>query len=309
MIRATDLAMRFAGVPALDGVSFEARPGEVLGFLGPNGAGKTTTMRILTGYLPPTRGRVEICGIDLADDSLKARSKIGYLPESVPLYGEMRVAEYLRHRAALKGVARRERSARIDEAAQATGIVPELGRVIGQLSKGYRQRVGLADALLHRPDVLILDEPTDGLDPNQRREVLKLVAQLGRERTVILSTHILPEVEAVCGRVVILDRGKIIAEGKPAELERAQLDIRIVARGPAEAMKTAVQAIAGVKSVAVENGSGGEADEIILRVSCERDVREELAAAVIAVGRLRELRSAQAGLDAVFASLTRGGVA
>ncbi|HEX8953157.1 MAG TPA: ATP-binding cassette domain-containing protein, partial [Polyangia bacterium] len=195
MLRASALTMRYAGrVTALDAVSFEARPGEVLGFLGPNGAGKTTAMRICTGYLQPTSGQVSICGIDVAADPLAARARLGYLPESVPLYPEQRVEEYLSYRAALKGVPRRERRARIDEALAAVALAPERRRVIGQLSKGYRQRVGLADALLHQPDVLILDEPTDGLDPNQRRDTLALIARLGKERTVVLSTHILPEV-------------------------------------------------------------------------------------------------------------------
>jgi ABC-2 type transport system ATP-binding protein len=293
--------MRYAGVTALEAVSFEARPGQVLGFLGPNGAGKTTTMRILTGYLSPTRGRVEVCGRGLTDDPLAARAHIGYLPESVPIYPEMRVSEYLAYRAALKGVPAKERRLRVDEACGQVGITPERARVIGQLSKGYRQRVGLADALLHRPEVLILDEPTDGLDPNQRREVLKLIAQLGRERTVILSTHILPEVSTVCARVVILDRGRIIAEGAPAELAEAQLSLTVIARGPAEALEQALAAVDGVTKVRRESSDG---DEHTLRVASSRDVREEVALACTGAGRLRELRPAVQGLEEVFARLT-----
>lgn len=297
MIRAVDLSKSYAGVQALDRVSFEARPGEVLGFLGPNGAGKTTTMRILTGYLPASGGRAEICGIDVATDSLAARAKLGYLPESVPLYPEMRVDEYLAYRAGLKQVP--DRARRIDAVTTQTGIHGERHRVIGQLSKGYRQRVGLADALLHEPAVLILDEPTDGLDPNQRRDVLRLIAELGAERTVILSTHILPEVESVCGRVVILDRGRVIAEGKPTELA-GSADLVAVARGPRDALVAAVQRIEGVSRVDAE----GE-DPVTLRIAAASDVREAVAAALVAAGQLRELRSGATRLDELFARLTR----
>ena len=290
--------MRYAGrVTALDGVSFEARPGEVLGFLGPNGAGKTTAMRICTGYLLPTAGSVGICGIDVAANPLAARARLGYLPESVPLYPEMRVDEYLDYRAALKDVPRKQHVARIDEALAAVGLVPERRRIIGQLSKGYRQRVGLADALLHRPDVLILDEPTDGLDPNQRRDVLALIAALGKERTVILSTHILPEVESVCARVVILDRGRIIAQGAPSELVDAERDLRLVARGDREAIVAAVRAVDGVVEIVVQDGDA-------YRIKSTRDVRERVARAVVAVAELRELRPTALGLERVFAELT-----
>ena len=290
--------MRYAGrVTALDAVSFEARPGEVLGFLGPNGAGKTTAMRICTGYLQPTGGQVSVCGIDVATDPLAARARLGYLPESVPLYPEQRVDEYLSYRAALKGVPRRQRRARIDEALTAVALVPERRRVIGQLSKGYRQRVGLADALLHQPDVLILDEPTDGLDPNQRRETLALIARLGKERTVILSTHILPEVESVCSRVVILDRGRVIAEGRPADLVDAERDLQLSARGDKEAIVAALRAVDGVVEIVVQDGDA-------YRIKTSRDVREAIARAVLAAGELRELRPAALGLERLFAQLT-----
>ena len=302
MIRAIDLGKSYAGVTALDGVSFEARPGEVLGFLGPNGAGKTTTMRILTGYLQASRGRVEVCGADLESDPRAARARIGYLPESVPLYPEMRVVEYLAYRAALKGVPARDRAARIDEATREVGIADEKRRVVGQLSKGYRQRVGLADALLHRPEVLILDEPTDGLDPNQRRDVLQLVAQLGKERTVVLSTHILPEVETVCSRVVILDRGRVIAEGRPSELARGELNVLVTARGDREALTAAVRAVDGVTTVTA--GADAQDGLVVMRVVTARDVREAIADAVLARGKLRELRPVAAGLEEVFARLT-----
>jgi gliding motility-associated transport system ATP-binding protein len=289
--------MRYAGrVTALDAVSFEARPGEVLGFLGPNGAGKTTAMRICTGFLQPTAGSVSICGIDVATDPLAARARLGYLPESVPLHPEMRVEEYLRYRAALKGVPRRDRRPRIADALAAVALTDERRRIVGQLSKGYRQRVGLADALLHRPDVLILDEPTDGLDPNQRRETLALIGRLGKERTVVLSTHILPEVESVCARVVILDRGRVIAEGRPAELVDADRDLRLVARGDEDKIIAAVRAIDGVTEVVVQDDA--------FRIRAARDVREQIARAVVGVAELRELRPAALGLERVFQQLT-----
>jgi ABC-2 type transport system ATP-binding protein len=308
VIRAHQLVKRYAAALALDRVSFEARPGEVLGFLGPNGAGKTTAMRIVTGYLPPSSGRVEVCGVDLDADPLGARARIGYLPESVPLYPEMRVDEYLEYRAALKGVPSRERRARVETATAEAGVGDERRRIIGQLSKGYRQRVGLADALVHRPDVLILDEPTDGLDPNQRRAMLRLIAELGRERTVVLSTHILPEVEAVCSRVVILDRGRVIAEGKPGELAAAGAQrLHVVARGPRAELEAALRALDGVSQVTLE---ATERDELcIFHLASSRDVREAVAAAVTRLGSLRELRPAQLGLDETFARLTSGGVA
>jgi ABC-2 type transport system ATP-binding protein len=303
MIRAQALRKSFAQVVALDDLSFEARAGEVLGFLGPNGAGKTTAMRILTGFLPASSGQVAVCGIDVAEEPRAAREKIGYLPESVPLYPEMRVAEYLYYRAALKGVRRRERRGAVDEALERAGVGDERRRVIGQLSKGYRQRVGLADALVHRPPVLILDEPTDGLDPNQRRTMLEVIRELGRDRTVVLSTHILPEVEAVCGRVVILDRGRVIAEGPPHALAEDH-DLRVVARGQEEALLEAVRGVEGVDSASVEAKDG---ERVTLLLTAQRDVREAVAAAVVRVGALRELHAARLGLDQVFARLTRGG--
>jgi ABC-2 type transport system ATP-binding protein len=306
VIRALELSKSFAGTRALERVSFEARSGEVLGLLGPNGAGKTTAMRIVTGFLPASDGRVEVCGLDVAQKPRAARACIGYLPESAPLYPEMRVDEYLRYRAALKGVRARERAARLDEATALVGIGDVRRRVIGQLSKGYRQRVGLADALLARPAVLILDEPTDGLDPNQRREVLALIARLGAERTVVLSTHILPEVESVCARVVILDRGRVIAEGRPAELAHGSKRLRVVARGDAAAIRAAVERVEGVRAVqaGTEAQAEAEAGTIVMLIECERDARERVARAVLAAGELRELRAAAAGLDEIFARLT-----
>jgi ABC-2 type transport system ATP-binding protein len=305
VIRAVELGKRFDRVTALDAVTFEARPGEVLGFLGPNGAGKTTALRIVTGYLPASTGRVEVCGLDVAIDPLRARRSIGYLPEAAPLYPEMRAEEYLRYRAALKGIPGRQATARVEEALALAGASAERRQVIGRLSKGYRQRVGLADALLGRPEVLVLDEPTDGLDPNQRRDLLAQVAALGRDRTVVLSTHVLPEVESVCQRVVILDRGRVIAEGVPAELARAEARLRVVARGDRAALAEALRALPGVRQVKIESV---DADVCALLVESEGDQREAVALAVARVGALRELRPTALGLDEVFARLTGGGL-
>jgi ABC-2 type transport system ATP-binding protein len=301
VIRASGLSKRFAGVTALDGVDLEARPGEVLGFLGPNGAGKTTTMRILAGFLLPNAGRVQVCDVDAAKDPLRARAHIGYLPEGAPAYPDMRIGEYLKFRGALKGVPRVERAARADQAAAECGLKGELRRMIGELSKGYRQRVGLADALLARPQVLILDEPTDGLDPNQRAETLELIKTLAKDRTVILSTHILPEVERICGRVVILDKGKVVAEGKPSDLVRPYASLRAEARGEKDPLLAAVRAIPGV-----ERAEATVTDGIVtLRIDCTGDLREAIAESIHQIGKLRELAPTATGLEALFAKLTR----
>jgi len=210
-----------SGPPALDDVSFEVGQAEIVGLLGPNGAGKTTLMRILSCFLAPTRGTAVLNGSSISEDTRAVRRALGYLPEAVPLPPEMRVNEYLDFRAALKGVARGKRRAAVDEAVSAAGLGDRRTQIIGTLSRGYRQRVGLADALLGRPPILILDEPTVGLDPNQIRDTRTLIRDLGRERTVLLSTHILSEVEALAGRIVILDRGRVKAAGTLDELKAA----------------------------------------------------------------------------------------
>jgi len=206
------------GRPALDDVSFEVERSEIVGLLGPNGAGKTTLMRILSCFLTPTRGTALLDGRSISDDTRGVRRALGYLPEAVPLPPEMRVTEYLGYRAALKSIARGKRRAAVDDAIGIAGLGDRRTQIIGTLSRGYRQRVGLADALLARPPILILDEPTVGLDPNQIRETHALIRELGRERAVLLSTHILPDVEALASRVVILDRGQVKADGTPAAL-------------------------------------------------------------------------------------------
>ena len=219
MINAVDLTKRYAGTTAVDSLSFEVGKGEIVGFLGPNGAGKTTTIRMLTSYLPASSGSVSIAGYDVFSDPIDARRHICYMPENVPLYDDMRVREYLRFRARLKGISGGKTvRTRVGEVMELCGLTDVRRKLIANLSKGYRQRVGLADALVHKPDLLILDEPTNGLDPNQIRQVRTLVRDLGQHHTILLSTHILSEVEMTCDRVLILDKGKLKASGKPVEL-------------------------------------------------------------------------------------------
>ena len=237
MISVQKLVKRYGKKLAVDDLSFEVDRGEVVGFLGPNGAGKSTTLRILAGFLGMSSGTVTVAGHDIKDQSFEARQKIGYMPEAVPLYTEMRVAEYLAFRAELKRVARSERRSAVDEAMQKANVDDVANVLIGNLSKGYRQRVGLADALVARPPLLVLDEPTAGLDPNQIREVRDVIKELGREHTVLLSTHILSEVEASCSRVVVIAKGKLVAEGTMEDLakKRRAAGLVIVVRGDRDA--------------------------------------------------------------------------
>src|SRR6476469_10198382 len=218
MIKVENLTKRYAGHTAIQDLSFEVGKGEIMGFLGPNGAGKSTTMRILSSFMPPTSGRASIAGFDIFEQSLQARAHLGYMPENVPLYNDMRVTEYLNYRAALKGVPSRRVAERVGDVKELCGLKEVEKKIIGALSKGYRQRVGLADALVHEPDLLILDEPTSGLDPNQIRQVRDLIRGMAGTKTVLLSTHILPEVESTCGRVVIIHRGRLVGEGQPGQL-------------------------------------------------------------------------------------------
>jgi len=218
MIEVKELTKRFYDVVALDGISFEVGRDEVVGFLGPNGAGKSTTLKILTCFMPATSGSASVAGMDVFSRSLAVRRSIGYLPEQVPLYTDMRVHEYLHYRGRLKGLPGRDLKGRIGEVLDICGLDDMASRIVGQLSKGYRQRVGLADVLIHNPPILLLDEPTGGLDPSQRREVRDLVERLGGAHTVLLSSHILAEVESMCSRVIIIKKGRIIADGRPDDL-------------------------------------------------------------------------------------------
>ena len=220
MIEVSDLTKRYAGNTAVSGLSFTVGRGEIVGLLGPNGAGKSTTMRILSCYMPATSGTVRVAGLDVFTDADEVRRRIGYMPENNPLHPEMRVREYLKFRARLKGLSRKRSRERVDVVIQQCGLTEVSKKIIGHLSKGYRQRVGLADALAHEPELIILDEPTIGLDPNQIRSVRQLIKDLGRSHTVLISTHILPEVEMMCNRVLILHQGKIVAADSPDNLQK-----------------------------------------------------------------------------------------
>ncbi len=279
-IRVQDLVRLFGPVRAVDGISFEVSEGEIVGFLGPNGAGKTTTMRILTGFLRPTMGRAEIAGFDVTQNSLQARRHLGYLPENVALYGEMRVEEYLDYRAKLKGVPRSERRKRIDYVIERCRLDEMRRRLCGTLSKGYRQRVGLADALVHNPDILILDEPTVGLDPLQVRETRAVIRQLGEDHTVLLSTHILPEVEMVCERVIIINRGKIALDSPLEELQRSQLiEVGVDADGaPVTDIVAMLRSVSGVREVRPPR-DGSEVFELVLEDNA--DPRNQIARMIL----------------------------
>jgi ABC-2 type transport system ATP-binding protein len=293
-------------------VSFEIGKGEVVGFLGPNGAGKSTTLRVLAGFLDPSSGSVTVAGHDVVDDSLAARQSVGYMPESVPLYPEMRVVEYLRFRAELKRVPRRSRASWVDDAMEKTGVLAVAHKRIGHLSRGTRQRVGLADAIVARPPVVILDEPTAGLDPNQIREARALVRELGREHTVVVSTHILSEVEACATRVIVLHQGKLLAEGTPADLRamRAPGAVEIVVRGSEAEAARALEELAGISDVSREKTPEGA--RLRVRFSAEvaaadrAEVTERCVAAVVRAGAgVREVQPATGSLEDVFAALTR----
>ena len=295
----------------MDGISFEVEQGEIVGFLGPNGAGKTTTMRILTCYLPATSGRVAIAGREVFGDSLEVRRNIGYLPEGVPLYPEMRVREYLAYRARIKEVPARERRTRVEYVMDRCGVADAERKLIGSLSKGYRQRVGLADALVSDPPVLILDEPTIGLDPNQIRLVRDLIRDLGEKHTVLLSTHILPEVEMVCGRVIIIQNGKLVFQDTLANIARQSsggAKVVVEARvGPAEAEKAAavLRDVPGVLGVRRRAEADSPWSAFELDVAPGADVREEVGRRMVRNGwALRELRKEQPSLEDIFVRLT-----
>lgn len=305
MIEVSDLSKSFGPIRALDRVSFRVEEGEVLGFLGPNGAGKSTTLRILTGFLPGDSGTVRVAGHDVSRESLEVRRKIGYLPEGVPLYPEMRAEEYLRFRARLKGVPRAQRRSTIGRALEQAGAGQVRRRIIGTLSRGYRQRVGLADALLAEPKVLILDEPTVGLDPEQVRQFRQLIHDVGRDRTVILSTHILSEVEIVCSGVVIINKGRVVARDSAANLAaKFGTGERVVAEvaGPAEEVLKAFQSDPRVTRVLVERG--GDYHRFLVESRSGEDLREMVFQTVRQSGwLLRELKRERLSLEDAFVGI------
>lgn len=307
MIKVEQLTKRFAATTAVSEISFDVRPQEVVGFLGPNGAGKSTTLKVITGFYSATSGSVLVDGHDVSRRPEAVKRAIGYLPENVPLYPEMRVHEYLRYRAALKRVAGSRRRAAVDSAIERCRLGDVRSRIIGQLSKGYRQRVGLADALVGDPKLLILDEPTIGLDPNQIRQVRELIRDLGRERTVILSSHILPEVEAVCSRVLIINRGKIVGQGDPGEL-RAGLgkegaSITLEVKDPEGRAPEVLKAVEGVTGVG--EPIAGEDGLAVFEVTAGADVRERIFDAAVGSGfKLLGMSSKTLSLEDVFVRIT-----
>jgi len=306
MIHVENLTKKYANFTAIDHLNFDVEKGEIVGFLGPNGAGKSTTMKILTGYLPATSGHAAIAGFDVFEQSLEARQRIGYLPENTPLYHDMRVGEYLRYRASLKGVRHGKLRERVGDVLALCSLADVERKMIGTLSKGYRQRVGLADALVHDPDLLILDEPTIGLDPNQIRQVRELIKNLAHKRTVLISTHILPEVEIMCSRVVVIHKGKIRASDTAENLlknHRSAGQVRFEVRDSgAEARETLLQ-LGGVKDVAEEQD--GDYKVFTLRTDANADPSEELLRlAGDRHWRVRELTRRRPTLEDVFVDLT-----
>lgn len=307
MIQVENLTKYYGEYAAIENVSFAVEKGEILGFLGPNAAGKTTTMRILTGFLQPTSGKATVAGFDVVSESLEARKRIGYLPENVPLYDDMTPRSYLQYAARLKGVESRQVNKRVEEVMEATRITDHAEVLISKLSKGYRQRVGLAQALIHNPDVLILDEPTVGLDPNQIVEIRQLIKGLGGDRTIILSTHILPEVEMLCGRIVIIHEGKVAAMDTPdnlaLRLRRAQ-QIGVHVRGPEREVQAKLAALPGVLRVQVVR-AGDSVVELLVDGEEKHDVREALASAIVSNGwGLRHMAEVGMSLEEIFRQLT-----
>jgi ABC-2 type transport system ATP-binding protein len=276
MIQVDNVTKYFGPVLAVDHVSFEVNKGEIVGFLGPNGAGKTTTMRILTTYLPATSGVAKVGGFDVMNESLDVRKNIGYLPDTVPLYPEMRVEEYLNYRARLKAVDRKQRQKRIDHVLEHFRIREVRRRLIGTLSHGYRQRVGLADSLLHDPPILILDEPTGGLDPLQIRETLKTIRNLRGQHTILLSTHILSQVEDACDRVIIINRGRIGLDKKLTDLAAASPIILIDVRGPRDQVTNVLETTEGVEQVKAPMHSG-DLTSFEITTRKDEDLREALS--------------------------------
>ncbi len=306
MIEVEHLTKSYGTARAVNDISFKVEKGEILGFLGPNGAGKTTTMRILTGYLPATDGTARIAGFDVFDQSMEVRKRIGYLPETPPLYPEMAVSDYLTFVARIKGVEAAAIPGRVEEALKMAGLTERKDDYIKRLSRGYKQRVGIAQAIVHNPDVVILDEPTVGLDPNQIIEVRKLIKGLAGDHTIILSTHILPEVEMTCDRVVIINKGKIAAVDTPNNLTtqlKGSERVQVQARGDSDAIRSTLESIEGARHVeAIAND-----DSVAVTVESEpgQDLRGQIAACLVGGGfELLELRAIKVSLEDIFRQLT-----
>ncbi len=306
MIQVENLTKTFGTTVAVDDISFKVEQGEIVGFLGPNGAGKTTTMRILTAFMPATSGKASVGGHDVFRDSLEVRRIVGYAPEGMPLYPEMRVLEYLNFRGRIKELDRRRRKIRVAECMERCGVREVERKLIGQLSKGYRQRVGLADALLADPPVLILDEPTIGLDPNQIRHVRSMIRDLGGDHTVLLSTHILPEVEMVCGRVIIINKGKLVLQDTPSNVAQRRWgggDLLLEVKGPPERVRAVLRQISGTREVVYKGGD--PVGRYTVKAEKNADIREEVFRRIAKnEWVLLEMRRATISLEDIFVSLT-----
>jgi ABC-2 type transport system ATP-binding protein len=310
MIEVSGLTKSYEDFQALKGISFKVARGEIVGFLGPNGAGKTTTMKILTCYMPQTAGTVTIDGKDINTDGLAVRERMGYLPESTPLYTDMIVYDYLQHVATVRGVPKGRIRERIKAACEMCGIVDRIGQVIGTLSKGYKQRVGLAQALIHDPDILILDEPTSGLDPNQIVEIRNLIKQLGKDRTIILSTHNLPEVMATCSRILIVHKGRLVADGTAAQLEEREAEnerLQVLVRGvDPQLVKAELGSLANVRRA--ELALSSEPNVAALEIEAPRggDLRSLVFKRVVEKNwELLGLTRLELDLEGLFRKLTR----
>lgn len=303
MIRVNELTKNFGERRAVDGINFEARQAEILGFLGPNGAGKTTTMRMLTGYMPPSSGSATIAGFDIVKESLEVRKRVGYLPETVPLYSDMSLFDYLQFFADLRHLPNAE--AAIAETLEMVGLTDRAGGYIGNLSKGMRQRIGLAQALLHKPEVLILDEPTIGLDPAQIIEVRNLIREIGKERTVLLSTHILSEAQQLCDRILIINKGKIVVEDTPENLQSRLAGaerVHLRVRGEADELANKIRQIKGIQEVLQVPGEG----LLEFQFAPGKDLRPEVARLAIESNYdLLEMRPINLSLEEIFLELTR----
>jgi len=307
VIEVEHLSKQFGPIVAVDDITFKVGKGEIVGLLGPNGAGKTTTMRMLTCFLPATAGSASVAGCDVFRNSIGVRKNVGYMPENNPLYTDMRVEEYLRYRAALKSIPVWDRRKRVAACMDRCAISDVQAQIVGTLSRGYRQRVCLADALLGSPPVLILDEPTSGLDPNQIRETRTLIRDLAREHTVMISSHILPEVEMTCERVLIINRGRIVADDTPGNLSSTLSGdfVEVEVKGPAKEVRAAFEKISGVSEIA--DMKEGEFNWLEIRVAKDKDVRDDIFRCVVEKKwALREMHRRRASLEEVFATITTG---
>jgi ABC-2 type transport system ATP-binding protein len=307
MIKVSGVTKKYPGRVAVDDISFEVKRGEIVGFLGPNGAGKTTTMRMLSGYLQMNSGSIEVAGYNVAEQPIEVRRRIGYLPESCPLYPEMRVDEYLRFRAELKGVKLAARKAKINEVKEQCGLTDVGRRIIGQLSKGYRQRVGLADSLVHDPELLILDEPTVGLDPFQIRQVRELIKSLAQRHTILLCTHILPEVEAICERILIMNQGKLVAADTEENLHKKLHACSIIEMEIEADQNEAIQKVNSVRGVNVRSSNELQDGWLWLEIEADSStMRVELFNLAVNEGwALRELTEQEHSLEDTFVHITQ----